>query len=123
MTLTQQQSAVSELAQKTATSVEALQRASKLLHDGFTGMRSHQDSFLESLNRQLVEHSKTVAGWLTDYSDQVSKQTGHRMGEWNAQTEKFTSNMLAAIEALSHAIDEYDTVRRLRDANEQAAAA
>lgn len=122
-TLAEQQSAVADMSQRTAASVDALQKASGLLQHGFTTMRTHQDSFLESLNRQLVDHSRTTAGWLADYADQVSKQTGRRMDEWNDQTGKFTSNMLAAIEALSHAIDEYDTIRKLRDATEQVAAA
>ncbi len=109
--LVDQQSAVRELTDRTVTAAKLLEEASRQLNGGFDGMRSTQDIFLKDLREQLTEHSRAMAGSFATYGDDVSKQTTHRMDEWNKHTEKFTSIMLNATQALSDAIDELGVVR------------
>lgn len=104
--LGEQQGSVSELTAQAVAAAQLLNEASGTLSSGFGGMRSAQQAFLADLEQQLAAHSRNMSGWLTAYADEVSKQTAHRMGEWNAQTESFTSTMLNATHALSDAIDE-----------------
>lgn len=104
--LAEQRSAMADLAERTVTAADLLQTASRALSGGFDGLSAAQKVFLGDLERQLGRHSQAMAGWLAAYADEVGKQTAYRMGEWNAQTEHFTSRMLSATEALSQAIDE-----------------
>lgn len=104
--LTDQQGAVARLTERTLTAAGTLETATGALTSGFDGLRAAQGEFLEDLGDQLVTHSGAMSEWLTSYSGEVSKQTAYRMGEWNAQTDRFTSTMLTATQALSDAIDE-----------------
>ncbi|MBB2922998.1 anti-phage ZorAB system protein ZorA [Cellulomonas cellasea] len=113
--LAQQQGTVTELTQKTVDAVQVLEQASRTLSGGFDGMRSAQEAFLADLQRQLAGHTQQMSGWLTTYGDEVSKQTTKRMDEWNTQTERFTSTMLNATQALSDAIDELGVQRTTVD--------
>jgi hypothetical protein len=101
-----QQGAVTELTSKAVSAAELLRDVAGSLSHGFDGMRVAQDQFLDDLEVRLMKHSEAMSGWLAAYGDEVSKQTAHRMGEWNDQTERFTSTMLNAAQALSDAIDE-----------------
>ena len=101
-----QQSAVTEVTREALTAAQLLHEASGALRHGFDGLTEKQNEFNESLGRQLLKHSQEMAGWLAAYRDEVSKQTAHRMSEWNAQTERFTSTMLSTTLALSEAVDE-----------------
>lgn len=113
--LAQQQGTVTELTQKTVDAVQVLEQASRTLSGGFDGMRSAQEAFLGDLQRQLAGHTQQMSGWLSTYGDEVSKQTTKRMDEWNTQTERFTSTMLNATQALSDAIDELGVQRTTVD--------
>ena len=113
--LAEQQGAATELTEKTVAAAELLQQAAGLLSGGFDGMQSTQDAFLAGLHRQLVKHTEAMSGSLAIYADDVKKQTAHRMGEWNTQTERFTSTMLNATQALSDAIDELGVQRTADD--------
>jgi hypothetical protein len=104
--LASQQASVSDLTDKAVTAADLLRATSASLNGGFEGMRAAQASFLHDLEQQLHKHSQSMAGWLASYGDQVSKQTAHRMDEWNMHTEKFTSHMVTAANALSDVIDE-----------------
>lgn len=109
--LAAQQASVSDLTERTVTAAELLRQASASLNGGFDGMRAAQGAFLADLERQLQQHSQAMAGWLSGYGDQVSKQTAGRMDEWNRHTEQFTSMMLEATRALSDAVDELSVPR------------
>lgn len=113
--LSAQQGSVTTLAERAVAAADLLRDASSQLNTGFDGMRTAQGVFLTDLEHRLVQHSEKAAesmsAWLTVYADDVSKQTTYRMGEWNAQTERFTSTMLTAAEALSEAIDELSVQR------------
>ncbi len=115
-----QQDAVRALMEEAVRASAQLNTAATQLNGGFDGMRDAQAVFLADLQQQLIKHSQTVNSWLADYADQVSKHTAHRMGEWNAQTERFTSQMVNATNALSDAVDELG-VRRGPDTSSTAA--
>jgi hypothetical protein len=109
--LAEQQGTISNLTDRTVAAAGVMQEASGVLRGGFDGMRSAQSAFLADLQQQLVKHSEAMSAWLAAYAGEVSKQTAHRMGEWNAQTDRFTSTMLNATQALSDAIDELSVAR------------
>lgn len=104
--LAAQQASVAQLTEKAVAAAELLRAASAQFGEGFDGMRAAQDRFLGSLDQNLVAHSRTMAGWLTAYSSEVSKQTEVRMSEWNSHTEAFTRTMLSAAQALAEVVDE-----------------
>ncbi|WP_066462959.1 anti-phage ZorAB system protein ZorA [Sanguibacter suarezii] len=104
--LAAQQASVSDLTGETVAAAEQLRLASGVFSGGFDGMRHAQEQFLTDLEHRLGKHSEAMAGWLATYADEVSKQTSNRMGEWNEQTERFTSTMVSAALALSDAVDE-----------------
>lgn len=114
--LADQQGAVTELLERASATAELLREASTALNHGFEGMRSAQAAFLTDLEQRLTKHSQDMTAWLTAYADEVSKQTTHRMSEWNVQTERFTSTMLNATQALSDAVDEIGARRAADDA-------
>lgn len=109
--LDDQRGAVTDLTERAVAAARHLTEASQTLNGGFAGMRSAQQSFLADLEQQLTKHSGAMSAWLAAYGDEVNKQTAHRMGEWNAQTQAFTSEMLNATRALSDAIDELGSPR------------
>jgi hypothetical protein len=104
--LASQQDAVSELTDKALAAADLLHIASGSLNTGFDGMQAAQQRFLEDLARGLGKHTQDMAGSFASYAAEVEKQTAHRLGEWNVQTERFTSTMLNATQALSDAVDE-----------------
>ncbi len=118
--LASQQSSATELASKAVAAAEQLRLASGTFREGFGGMQAAQDAFLGSLEQRLGKHSQAMAGWLAQYADEVSKQTSHRMDEWNQHTERFTSTMLSATNALSEAIDELSD-RSIQEDGDEAA--
>ncbi len=116
----------SQMVELTTTAVAAsatLEASAETLHQGFGTLREDQEAYLEGLDRRLSSHSEAMATWLSTYSDEVSKHTSRRMDEWNRHTEEFTSTMLNAVQALSSAVDELDTVidRRPRTPEVEAA--
>lgn len=104
--LNEQQSWLLGLTEKSVAAAEELSRAASALNGSYDGMRESQRAFLADLAAQLDQHSKAMAGWLSDYGAAVGEQTEQRMDEWNRHTQTFTSMMITATEALSHAIDE-----------------
>lgn len=105
-TLTTQHQAVEQLLTTTLSASQSLTAVSESLRGGFTGMSAAQQAFLADLEKTLHRQSAEMAAWLAAYSDEVSKHTTRRMDEWNAQTSRFTSEMVNATKAMSDAIDE-----------------
>jgi len=95
-----------ELTTTTVAASATLETSAETLHEGFGALREHQTAYLADLEKQLSSHTEAMATWLNTYSDEVSKQTGRRMEEWNRHTESFTSTMLSAVQSMSYAVDE-----------------
>lgn len=86
-----------------------LHQAASKAEGGLKAVDSHFDSLGNSLRHHVQELEKKVAGLLNEYSQQVQSQTTHRMNEWNAQTNQYTSSMTDAIRTLSGVVDEIET--------------
>jgi ABC-type transporter Mla subunit MlaD len=104
--LESQQNTITDLLERASATAELLRTATATLNGGFDTMRTTQAHFLNDLEQHLERYSQAMAGWLASYGEEVSKQTAHRMSEWNAHTEQFSNHMLQVTQALSDAIDE-----------------
>ncbi len=104
--VTSQQGAITQLAARAVDAADQLRRASELFGGGFDGLQAAQKEFLVGFRARLEELAREMSGWLSDYADQVTRQTSLRMSEWDGHTEKFTSTMITAAQALSDAVDD-----------------
>jgi hypothetical protein len=86
-----------------------LKSAAEFANNGFITMKDHQQEFQNALQNQVVELENQVRDILLDYAERVQTQTNGRMNDWTDQTNKYTSTMTDAINALAGVVDEIET--------------
>lgn len=114
------QSQAQMLAQLQVSLLEGAQRfeqAAGEVRNGFGEMRKHQQEFLngvhsefmtlgEALREQVEMVEKQAEQWLQKYANQVNTQVHERMDAWNRETLGFSTQMHAAVQAISNVVDE-----------------
>lgn len=71
----------------------------------FETLRVTQREFLVELRTEVEHLNRTTGDWLSAYSEQVSRQTGERMAEWDMHSREFASHMLTTSQALAEVVD------------------
>ncbi|PWD51220.1 hypothetical protein C8046_11720 [Serinibacter arcticus] len=71
----------------------------------FELLRESQREFLTGLRSEVEQLNKATGDWLAAYSEQVSRQTGERMAEWDTHSREFASHMLTTSQALAEVVD------------------
>lgn len=117
--LFEQSEQLTPLRESIAQTTRELTDAATNARHGFSEMGDQQKIFLEgvseefnSLGHSLTRNVEDIEGqaekWLSNYSEQVSKQVNDRMEEWNNNTREFANQMLRTVEALSSIIDDLE---------------
>ncbi|NRP10080.1 MULTISPECIES: anti-phage ZorAB system protein ZorA [unclassified Marinobacterium] len=98
---------------------EQLARSAEMATDGFSKLGTHQEQFLQGINREFTQLSDSLANqikniekqaeeWLKSYSDEVSGQVSHRMEQWNKETLAFATQMRNTVVAISGLVDDLE---------------
>lgn len=98
---------------------EQLARSAEMATDGFSKLGTHQEQFLQGINREFNQLSDSLANqikniekqaeeWLKSYSDEVSGQVSHRMEQWNKETLAFATQMRNTVVAISGLVDDLE---------------
>ncbi|WP_349568461.1 anti-phage ZorAB system protein ZorA [Azotobacter salinestris] len=120
--LRDQASTLSQLQTTLLESAQRFEQAAGEARNGFGEMKQYQKEFLADVRseftalgemlRTQVEGIETQAEeWLRSYSRETGIQVDERMNQWNAQTQSFVTQMLAAVQAISNVVDELEGAR------------
>lgn len=87
---------------------QSLQQSADTARESFGQVSDMQKEFIDNLRKTLNNLRKQVGQMMNEYATDVEEQTKGRMEQWNAQTQEFSKNMVAAVNAMSEILGEID---------------
>ena len=110
---------IKQLSDDLQTTSNTMGDASKVASRSFEILGDRQKDFIESLKKTLDQYEKSMedkfkkletsaSGFLNDYTERVQEQTNARLDAWNQQTERFTRQMVTAVQALQSVLDDIE---------------
>ncbi len=97
-------------------SSQALKESAQTAGDGLRQIQESNSAFQDNVKKTLNALRKQVGEMMNDYATDVEEQTKNRMEQWNAQTQAFAKNMVAAVTAMNDILGEIDSaLARRRD--------
>ena len=99
---------LTSLSEKMTSAAEMLDEASEVATDGLSDLDDRLNGFTQSLRTQLSVLQDQAANLMSSIAKQVEDQTVSRMGVWNDETQKFTSQMTSAVNAFAAVVDDLE---------------